>query len=156
MATGPDERALDAIDRRIVDELVRNARVSIRALAEHAHISRAHAYTRLERLVKAGVIKRYTVSIAHRKAGLGTSAYIGLSIKQESWPGVCEQLKKLTFVEHVSLLGGDFDVLVLARAPDNDALRHLVLDQLQGLRGVLSTKTWLIFDEADGPGAEWI
>ena len=52
-------------------------------------------------------------------------------------------------------MGGDFDALVLVRAPDNSALRHLVLDKLQGLDGILSTRTWLIFDEAVGPGAQW-
>jgi len=47
-------------------------------------------------------------------------------------------------------------VLVLVRAPTNAALRHVVLERLQSLDGVLSTKTWLIFDEANGPGAEWV
>jgi len=27
---------------------------------------------------------------------------------------------------------------------------------LQSVEGVLSTKTWLIFDESNGPGAEWV
>jgi hypothetical protein len=29
------------------------------------------------------------------------------------------------------------------------------LEQLQSLAGVLSTKTWLIFEESNGPGAQW-
>lgn len=48
MATEP--HALDAIDRRIIAELVADSRISMRALAEKAHISRAHAYVRIERL----------------------------------------------------------------------------------------------------------
>ncbi|MEV0948641.1 Lrp/AsnC family transcriptional regulator [Rhodococcus sp. NPDC049939] len=147
---------LDAIDRRIIRELVADSRISIRALAEKAHISRAHAYTRIGRLQGEGIIEGFTTRIAHEKAGLGSSAFVALSIKQDSWRGIASQLRSLSFVEHYSLLGGEFDVLVLVRSPDDRALRHVVLEQLQGLEGVLSTRTWLIFEEANGPGAEWV
>jgi DNA-binding Lrp family transcriptional regulator len=53
------------------------------------------------------------------------------------------------------MLGADFDVLVLVRAPDNAALRDLVLDRIQAIPGVQTTRTWLVFDELLGPGADW-
>ena len=37
----------------------------------------------------------------------------------------------------MALVGGDFDVILLVRAADNAALRHVVLDQLQEIPGVL-------------------
>ncbi|MBY8863782.1 Lrp/AsnC family transcriptional regulator [Nocardia sp. CA2R105] len=147
---------LDAIDRRIIKELVADSRVSMRALAEKAHISRAHIYIRIERLQDAGIIEGFTTRISHARAGLRSSAFIALSIRQDSWRGIASQLRTLPFIEHFSLLGGDFDVLVLAHAPDNNALRHLVLERLQSLDGVRSTKTWLIFEEANGPGPDWV
>mgnify|MGYP002654057820 CR=1 FL=1 len=96
-----------------------------------------------------------TVSSEARKSSilLCTSAYIGLSIRQDAWKGVAEHLSELPYVEHFALVGGDFDVLLLVRTPDNAALRDVVLVSLQALDGVRSTRTWLIFDEADGPGA---
>ncbi|MFF1946311.1 Lrp/AsnC family transcriptional regulator [Rhodococcus qingshengii] len=147
---------LDAIDRRLIKELVKDSRISIRALAEKAHISRAHTYVRIERLQDAGIIEGFTARISTEKAGLGSSAFIALSIRQDCWRDIATQLRTLPFVEHFSLLGADFDVLVVVRAPDNSALRHLVLERLQSLDGVQSTKTWLIFEEADGPGPEWV
>jgi DNA-binding Lrp family transcriptional regulator len=56
----------------------------------------------------------------------------------------------MEFVDHFSLLGGDFDVLVLIRTPDNESLRQVVLEGLQSLDGVRATRTWLIFDEDRG------
>ncbi|RJO73822.1 Lrp/AsnC family transcriptional regulator [Nocardia panacis] len=153
--TPPLTHELDDIDRRLIRELVANGRISMRALAESAHISRAHAYVRVERLQEAGIIDGYTTRISHERAGLGASAFIALSIKQDSWRGLAKQLRTLPFVEHFALVGGDFDVLVLVRAPDNHTLRNIVLDQLNSLEGVRATRTWLIFDEANGPGA-WL
>ncbi|MGY0499328.1 Lrp/AsnC family transcriptional regulator [Nocardia sp. FBN12] len=151
-----DNHELDRVDRRIIQLLVEDGRISMRSLAEKAHISRAHAYVRIERLQGAGIIDGFTTRIAHGRAGFGASAFIALSIRQDSWKGVATRLRTLPFVEHFSLLGGEFDVLVLVRAPDNSSLRTLVLDRLQSLDGVQSTRTWLIFDEDNGPGPTWL
>ena len=152
---GRSVRPLDGSDRQILRELIRDARTSIRSLAERIHISRASAYARVDRLVADGVITGFSARIAHERAGLGTSAYVSLSIEQNSWPEVSGHLARLPYVEHVSRLGADFDVLVLVRAPDNAALRVLVLDRIQGIPSVQSTRTWLVFDEFEGPGPDW-
>ena len=154
-AVGRSVRSLDGPDRRILSELIRDARTSIRSLAERVHISRANAYARVDRLLADGVITGFSAQIAHERAGLRTSAYVSLSIEQNSWREVSSRLGRLPYVEHVSMLGADFDVLVLVRAPDNIALRDLVLDRIQAIPGVQTTRTWLVFDELQGPGADW-
>jgi DNA-binding Lrp family transcriptional regulator len=154
-AVGRSVRPLDGPDRLILRELIRDARTSIRSLAERVHISRANAYARVERLVADGVITGFSAQIAHERAGLGTSAYVSLSIEQNSWREVSARLGRLPYIEHVSMLGADFDVLVLVRAPDNAALRDLVLDRIQSIPGVRTTRTWLVFDELPGLGADW-
>jgi DNA-binding Lrp family transcriptional regulator len=152
---GRSARPLDATDRQILRELIKDARTSIRSLAETVHISRASAYSRVGRLVDDGVITGFSARINHERAGLGTSAYVSLTIEQNSWPEVSAHLGRLPYVEHVSRLGADFDVLVLVRAPDNAALRVVVLDRIQGIPSVRSTRTWLVFDEFEGSGADW-
>jgi DNA-binding Lrp family transcriptional regulator len=152
---GRSARPLDATDRQILRELIKDARTSIRSLAETVHISRASAYSRVGRLVDDGVITGFSAQINHERAGLGTSAYVSLTIEQNSWPEVSAHLGRLPYVEHVSRLGADFDVLVLVRAPDNAALRVVVLDRIQGIPSVRSTRTWLVFDEFEGAGADW-
>lgn len=152
---GRPVRALDDADRRILGELVRDARTSIRTLAERIHISRANAYARVDRLLADGVITGFSARIAPERAGLGTSAYVSLSIEQNSWREVSAHLRELPFVEHAAMLGADFDVLVLVRAPDNAALREVVLEQIQGVPGIKATRTWLVFDEFEGRGADW-
>ena len=82
---GRSVRPLDGPDRLILSELIRDARTSIRSLAERVHISRANAYARVDRLVADGVITGFSAQIAHERAGLGTSAYVSLSIEQNSW-----------------------------------------------------------------------
>ncbi|WP_030491323.1 Lrp/AsnC family transcriptional regulator [Micromonospora chokoriensis] len=153
--SGRSARALDEVDRRILDELVRDGRTSVRTLAERIHISRTNAYARVERLLRDGVITGFRAQVAPEAAGLGTSAYIALTIEQNTWREVSAELARVRYIEHAALLGGDHDVLALVRAPDNAALRDVVLGRVQSIPGVLSTRTWLVFEEFDGAGSPW-
>lgn len=153
--TGRSARQLDDVDRRILAELSRDGRLSIRALAEQVHVSRANAYARVDRLMADGVITGFAATVDHERAGLGTSAYVLINIQQNTWREVAAALGELPYVEHFALVGGDFDVLVLVRAPNNAALRHVVLERIQDVPGVRSTRTWLVFDEHTGRGVDF-
>jgi DNA-binding Lrp family transcriptional regulator len=153
--SGRSARALDEVDRRILDELVRDGRTSVRTLAERIHISRTNAYARVERLLRDGVITGFRAQVAPEAAGLGTSAYVALTIEQNTWREVSAELARVRYITHAALLGGDHDVLALVRAPDNAALRDVVLSRVQSIPGVLSTRTWLVFEEFDGAGSPW-
>ncbi|TCB98581.1 Lrp/AsnC family transcriptional regulator [Micromonospora zingiberis] len=152
---GRSAPALDEVDRRLLDELTRDGRISIRTLAERVHVSRTNAYARVERLVRDGVITGFAARVAPEPAGLGTSAYIALTIRQDTWREVSAELVRVRYVEHVALLSGEHDVLALVRAPDNATLRDVVLDRVQRIAGVLSTRSWLVFEEYDGANSPW-
>jgi DNA-binding Lrp family transcriptional regulator len=145
----PPPRPLDAIDQDILRMLRRDGRASIRSVAERVHVSRANAYARINRLIEDGVIRGFGARIDHERAGQGTSAYITLTIVQNSWRSVRDRLRALPGVSHLALVSGDFDVLMLVHAPDNRALRELVLTRLHSMPEVISTRTLLVFEVED-------
>jgi DNA-binding Lrp family transcriptional regulator len=146
---------LDDTDHRILDALTRDGRMSMRTLAETLHISRANAYARVERLQSSGVIRGFRADVDPVLSGLGTSAYVTLNVQQAEWRRVSRLLQALPGVVHIALVGGEFDVVLLVRARDNADLRRLVLDEIQGMPGVVSTRTLLVFEEpVPGVGAQ--
>ena len=155
VAAGRTAVPLDDIDRQILSRLLDDGRISVRSLAEQVHISRANAYTRIGRLVAEDVITGFTAQLNAQRAGLGTSAYVMLGIEQNAWRDISRELREIPYVEHVALVTGDFDVLVLVRTPDNIALRQVVLERIQAVPGVRSSRNWLVFDEVRGRGATW-
>lgn len=142
---------LDAIDRDILAVLRADGRVSVRALADQVHASRSNVYARLGRMVETGVIRGFTARVDPVRAGLGTSAYLTVKVEQNSWRSFSERVRRLPQVAHVALVGGEFDVVLLVRTADNEALRDLVLNVIQDMPEVRSTRTLLVFDEAEGP-----
>ncbi|MBO1756440.1 Lrp/AsnC family transcriptional regulator [Allobranchiibius sp. CTAmp26] len=138
---------LDDIDTRILVELSKDGRMSVRALAQLLHISRANAYARVDRLQKSGVIRGFRADLDPVATGLGTTAYVTLNLRQADWRVVRERLQKLPGVVHIGLVGGEFDVILLVRATDNAHLGRLVLGVIQEMPGVVNTRTFLVFEE---------
>ena len=140
---------LDVVDRKIIEELTRDGRMSVTQVAENVHISRAHAYSRIARLTGEGVLTKFTALVDPIKAGLKSSAYVTLKVSQHSWRELREQLRAIPEVHHVALVGGDFDVILLVRTIDNIDLRRVIFDQLQSMPGVVDTQTFLVFEDLD-------
>lgn len=140
---------LDEVDRQIIAQLVADGRMSVTQVAHNVHISRAHAYSRINRLNREGILTRFTALVDPIKAGLTSSAYVTLKVRQHSWRKLRELLTAIPEVHHVALVGGDFDVILLVRARDNMDLRRVIFDQLQSMPGVLDTQTFLVFEDVD-------
>jgi DNA-binding Lrp family transcriptional regulator len=139
--------AMDDTDRLIVEALRADGRMSMRALADLVHISRASAYARVARLERDGVITGYAALVDPVRYGYALSAYVYLDIAQRSWKSVRGQLLSMPEVDHIALLSGEHDILLRVRARDAVSLRDVVLTRLQEIPEVRSTQTVLIFEE---------
>lgn len=147
-----DQNALDAVplepvDRKIIAALAEDGRISITALADKVHVSRAHCYARLQHLQKTGVITGFSVTVDPTRLGLGASAHVILKLRQHNWRALRQQLLDIPEVWHVTLTGGPMDVILLVRARDTADLRRVVFDEIQPLEGVMDTQTFMIFDD---------
>jgi DNA-binding Lrp family transcriptional regulator len=138
---------LDDVDRGIVEALRTEGRLSMRALAERLHISRAGVYSRVERLERDGVITGYSATVDPRRYGRSLSAYVNLKVAQQSWKALRKRVLAIEDVEHAALVSGEYDIVLLVRTRDVETLRDLVLTRLQDMPEVLGTQTVLIFEE---------
>ncbi|MFS8111268.1 Lrp/AsnC family transcriptional regulator [Rhizobium jaguaris] len=67
---------LDLVDQRMLEALARNARISLKELAEVAGLSSPSAAERLRRLEERGVIAAFTVDIAPEAVGYPLQAIV--------------------------------------------------------------------------------
>ncbi|UOQ89216.1 Lrp/AsnC family transcriptional regulator [Agromyces endophyticus] len=142
--------ALDSIDRRIVAELSRDGRLSVRTLADRVHISRTAAHNRLQQLQQRGVITGFGAQIDRRSIGLHISALVVVRIGEVSWEEIAAKLATLPFVEKVQAVSGDIDIILTVSAPDHEQLSQAILRDIHDMPGVVSTRSHLILEEIDG------
>jgi DNA-binding Lrp family transcriptional regulator len=138
---------VDRIDHRILELLRDDGRLPVAALAERAGISRANAYTRLERLRTEGVIRGFAASVDSARLGLGISALVLISGRQPAWRALREQLLHMAEIEYCAFTTGEYDALVLVRVPDVETLRDVILERLQSSPAVRATQTIFVLDE---------
>jgi DNA-binding Lrp family transcriptional regulator len=151
-APEPDEAArtavpVDRIDRRILELLRDDGRLPVAALAERAGISRANAYTRLERLRGDGVIRGFAAQVDSGRLGLGIAALVLISGRQPAWRALREQLLHMPEIEYCAFTTGEYDALALVRVPDVETLRDVILERLQSSPAVRATQTIFVLDE---------
>jgi DNA-binding Lrp family transcriptional regulator len=139
--------AVDRIDRRILELLRDDGRLPVAALAERVGISRANAYTRLERLRSEGVIRGFAASVDSERLGLGISALVLISGRQPAWRALRDQLLHMPEIEYCAFTTGEYDALVLVRVPDVETLRDVILERLQSSPAVRATQTIFVLDE---------
>jgi DNA-binding Lrp family transcriptional regulator len=147
--SGEKSSDLDDTDQRIVALLRKDGRMSVNEVAQQVHVSRATAYARLERLRKANVITGFQATVDPGAVGLPITALILINLEQKNWPSVHDALGAIPGVQWSAFTSGSFDMVLLVRMKDVQALRDVVLVQLHGLKFVKSSQTVFILDEED-------
>jgi DNA-binding Lrp family transcriptional regulator len=140
-------KPLDQTDRNILKVLRDNSRMSMRELARRVNVARATPPARGGRRPATGVIQGFTVRLDPKKAGLGVSALIAVSLDQRRWRSVRDELTKMPEVDYYAITAGEFDVMILVRAATMEIVRDVILDHLSDIEGVRNTKTFFILDE---------
>jgi DNA-binding Lrp family transcriptional regulator len=138
---------LDDVDRRLLRLLAADGRISVNELANQAHISRAAAYARFDRLREHGVVTGFTATVDPEQVGLPVAALVLVNVDQPHWAQVREELQALPGLEFLAFTSGSFDMVLLVRVPDIHALRDVVLVRLHGLPHIRTTHTIFVLDE---------
>lgn len=138
---------LDDLDRKIVETLKRDGRLSIPALAEAVGTSRATAYSRFDRLVDTGVITGFAATVDPHHLGLTVSALAMVRITQARWRAVADALATIDGVEWLALSAGNSDFVMLLRARSLEHLRDVVLEQVLAVKGVQGIETRVLLEE---------
>jgi DNA-binding Lrp family transcriptional regulator len=142
---------VDRIDKAIIAELSRDARLSVRSIAERVHISRTSANNRIRALIEAGVLKSFNAKVDRKAVGLEVTAIVIVTVGGERpWPEIAAALTELPFVENVLAVSGDIDFVITVSAPDNDSLSAVIMQQIRAIPGVLSTRSHVVLDSRDG------
>lgn len=151
----PAPRSLDRTDRAIIAELTRDARLSVRALAERLHLSRTAAHARMQRLVADGVITGFSAQVDRSSIGLVLSALVFVRTEGTDWSRINDAIARMPFVERVLSVSGEVDFVVNVAVPDQRTLSTTIMQGIHSIPGVVSTQSFVILDQREGerPGA---
>ncbi|MER8798961.1 Lrp/AsnC family transcriptional regulator [Mesorhizobium sp. M0018] len=141
---------LDAIDRKIIAALEREARISFAALADEVGLSKTPCWKRVKTLEDAGVIRGYSTLIDPAKLGFGIEAFIQVSIDFELSDAFEAAVKKHPLIRRCHATTGEADYLLQIVTVDMMALDRMLREELSRLPGVRRTITSMAMREIKG------
>jgi Lrp/AsnC family transcriptional regulator, leucine-responsive regulatory protein len=136
--------AFDRIDRKILDTLQKNARISNVELAQGVGLSAAPCLRRVQALEQAGVIEGYVGLVNMRKVMLGVEAFINVQLQGQGksvMDPVEAAIRRFPQVLECYVMTGDWDYLLHVVAQDMDEIQSFLQDNLSQIPGVMRIKT---------------
>lgn len=135
---------LDRIDRRILNVIQQDARISNADLAREVDLSPSPCWRRLKALQEAGVIRQHVSLLDADAVGLPVSVFVSVSLDKQIEDNLARfeaAVRERPEVMECYLMTGEADYLLRVVVPDLRAYERLVLEQLTRIPGVANIKS---------------
>jgi DNA-binding Lrp family transcriptional regulator len=136
---------IDKLDKEILNEMNKNARLSFRDLAKILGVSVATISHRVKKMEGLGIIKGYIPLLDQKKVGYDFTAIIEISIEKGRLSNVEKKLAEFDNTLGVYDITGLYDALVVARFKDRDHLNDFI-KKIQKFEFVQKTYTSIVLE----------
>ncbi|HEX2644956.1 MAG TPA: Lrp/AsnC family transcriptional regulator [Thermoanaerobaculia bacterium] len=138
---------IDDIDRKILNILQQNARVSNVQIAREVGMAPSAILERIRKLEARGVIRGYETRIDPEAVGLNLLAYIFVRSDERVGEEITgTQLARVPGVQEVHHIAGEDCYLVKVRTSDPKSLSRLLRSDFGSIESVRSTRTIVVLD----------
>lgn len=155
-STGYGIAPLDRVDRRILDELQRDGRLSIAELARRVHLSPTPCLERVKRLERDGFVRDYVARLDPVRLGFTLLAFVEVALDRTT-PDLFERFRAMVLdleeVEECHLVAGRFDYLLRVRTTSMDKFREFLAERLAAVPGLQHTHTYFSLEEVKHRGS---
>lgn len=137
-------QTLDQIDRKILDELARDGRLSVAELSRRVNLSKTPCQARIKRLEAEGYILGYRAVIDPNRLGLPHVAFVEVKLsdtRKAALAAFNKAVRALPEVEQVHMIASSFDYLLKVRTKDIAAYREVLGEKISALPHVAHTST---------------
>ena len=143
-------RPLDPIDRKILEALQQDGRITMTELAAQIGVSATPCTERVRRLERDGIISGYHARVNPVALGLRVQVFIEIRIANKS-PQVLDEIRqsidKLDEIIECHLVSGDFDYLLKARLGALEDYHDLLCTLHRYLPGVTLQRSYVVMEE---------
>jgi Lrp/AsnC family transcriptional regulator for asnA, asnC and gidA len=127
----------------ILSELSKDASISVPKLSKKLGINASVIYSRIKRLIRRGVIKRFTIIVNDESLGINVRAIVGINMDPKHRQTVRSSLAQIPEIRTISEISGRFDILVTIGAKNLEDLHRIVMDKIGEIEGIINTETFV-------------
>lgn len=140
---------IDQIDRKIVEVLRGDGRVTITELANRVGLSKTPCQIRLRRLIDDGIIRGFRAVTDPVKLGLGHIAFAEVKLsdtRERALEEFAKAVMQVREIEECHMIASSFDYLLKVRTADIHSYRRVLGEKISSLPHVASTSTFVVME----------
>ena len=140
---------LDQTNRKILAELVANARIPISELARKVGLSKTPVAARIRAMEEMGLITGYRAMLSPIQLGLIHVTYVEVRLsdtRQRALEQFNAAVRDIPEVEECYMIAGGFDYLLKVRSRDMADYRRIMAEKLSALPHVASTSSYVAME----------
>jgi Lrp/AsnC family transcriptional regulator, regulator for asnA, asnC and gidA len=131
---------LDDVNLRIIDILSKDSSTTFVEIAKQIGISDGTVHLRVRRLIAAGIITKFTISVDNNLLGYDHLAFIRINLKPGFTDQVIEELSNIEEVLEIHEMHNAFDLFLKIRAKNLSDIRDIIEKKIRRLPNVLETE----------------
>lgn len=132
--------AIDDIDKKIIAELIEDARISFSDLSEKIGISRVAVANRVARLKHTGIIEKFTINLHYSYSRKKTSIYIELTVLPSRIAEVAKIISEYKEIVVVYQMSGGCILHVHGFFDDVEEIQQFIENNLKHIEGIQNIK----------------
>ncbi|CAN5398215.1 Lrp/AsnC ligand binding domain-containing protein [soil metagenome] len=144
-----DPVVLDSFDRKIIDALMHDGRMTMTELAGRVGLSKTPCQIRLKRLIETGVILGFRPIVDAAKLGMDHIAFTEVKLSDTREKALEEfntAVRRIPEVEECHMIASSFDYLLKVRTADIRRYRIVLGEKISSLPHVESTSTFVAME----------
>jgi DNA-binding Lrp family transcriptional regulator len=134
----------DALDKKIIRELQRNARESTSNIAARLNVARSTVHERIARMERDKFISGYSVVLNKNPSEDNVQILMLLEIRQQDTRKILQRLSNYSEIRVCLSINGEYDLFISAEAPRIEDL-DLFVDEIAEIPGIVRTNTFVVF-----------
>ncbi|MGB6464490.1 MAG: Lrp/AsnC family transcriptional regulator [Nitrosotalea sp.] len=134
---------------KIITELTRDGNISVPNLSKKLGINTSVLYSRIKRLIKKKLIKKFTIVVDESLIGIGVRATMGINRDPKLKDQIHKSLLKTPEVIEISEVTGRFDILITLRATNLEELHTVAIEKIGKIEGIQNTETFVELQRTD-------
>ena len=140
---------IDNLDRKILEIVMRNARIASKDVATECGVSRAAIHQRIQRMIDLKVITGSGYHVNPKILGYRTCTYIGVNLERGAmYKDVVPELEKIPEIVECHFTTGNYTMLTKLYCRDNEHLMELLNAKIQEIPGVTATETLISLEQS--------
>ena len=140
---------MDAVDRKILEFLQKDAKLTAKEMAEKLSLTPTPIYERIKKMERLGIIKAYVALVDEEKVDRGLTVFMNITIKEhhnEFRKKFIEDISNLEDVVELYHTSGSYDFLAKVRFSNIKDYKDFLINDITAIKNIGDIDSQIVLD----------